>query len=71
MAVQFQADVFYRPSDDALRGIGTESTLAQWRCAGIGPQYSKLNSGRSSRVLYHGADLLKWLKEKRVLAEAA
>ena len=73
MAVQFLPDVFYRPSDDALRSIGTESTLAQWRCYGTGPVFHKLNAGRSSRILYHGADLLEWLAEKRVAgaAEAA
>ena len=70
MAVRFQSDVYYRPSDDALRSIGTESTLAQWRCAGIGPVFSKLNTGRSSRILYHGEDLLRWLKKKRVAVEA-
>ena len=70
MAVRFQSDVYYRPSDDDLRSLATESTLAQWRCAGIGPAFSKLNTGRGSRVLYHGEDLLKWLKEKRVAVEA-
>ena len=73
MAVRFQSDVYYRPSDDALRSIATQSTLAQWRCAGIGPVFSKLNTGRSSRILYHGADVLRWLREKRAegAAEAA
>ena len=69
MAVLFQSDVYYRPSDDALRTIATESTLAGWRCLGIGPDFSKLNGGRSSRVLYHGEDVLRWLKKKRVAVE--
>ena len=71
MSVRFQSDVYYRPGDDDLRSLATESTLAQWRCAGIGPAFSKLNSGRGSRILYHGADVLAWLAKKRIEAEAA
>ena len=66
MCTSFQEDAFYRPSDDALRLIATEGTLAQWRSQGTGPQFIKLAQGRGSRVLYSGADLLAWLTEKRV-----
>ena len=70
MAVRFQTDLYYRPSDDALRSIGTESTLAQWRCHGTGPAFHKLNTGRGSRVLYSGEDLIAWLAKKRIAVEA-
>ena len=66
MSAEFIATRFYRPTDDDLRTIATPGTLAQWRFHGTGPAFHKLAQGRGSRVLYHGADLLSWLEQKRV-----
>ena len=66
MSAEFIPTRFYRPTDDALRTIATAGTLAQWRFHGTGPAFHKLAQGRGSRVLYHGADVLKWLEQKRV-----
>ena len=68
MCTQFEPEAFYRPNDEALRLIGTQGTLAQWRSKGTGPKFLKLSEGRGSRVLYHGTDLISWLEEKRVPA---
>ena len=65
MCTTFLAEAYYRPNDEALRLIATTGTLAQWRSTGTGPRFIKLASGKGSRVLYHGADLLTWLSEKR------
>ena len=71
MSVEFRHDSFYRPGDADLRSLGTEGTLAQWRHHGTGPNYLKLNQGRSSRILYHGRDLLAWLDQKRIQVPGA
>ena len=50
------------PSDQAAAMLGVEeSTLAQWRCAGIGPAYFKI--GR--RAYYAGEDLKGWIAAQR------
>lgn len=40
----------------------SESTLAKWRCAGIGPQFYKM----SGRVVYDRADIERYLDGCRV-----
>ena len=54
---RFQADRYYRTHDPALALIATRGTLAQWRCRGHGPRYTKYGH----RILYLGADLNAWL----------
>ena len=66
--ISFDPESWYRPTDPAMRLIGTPSTLAHWRCEGRGPKFSKIGSGQGSRILYHGAALIAWLEEKRVPA---
>ena len=64
---RFQDDRFYRPSDEAMRLIATEGTLAVWRHEGKGPPYTKFGN----RVLYEGATLNKWIDAHRVETAAA
>ncbi len=52
----------YRPSDDALRLIASEGLLAKWRSEGKGPPFVKVEG----KVFYDGADLIRWLTERRV-----
>ena len=66
MCISFDRNAYYRPADDALHLLATEGTLAQWRSAGTGPKFIKLAAGRGSRILYHGADLVDWLAQKRI-----
>ena len=54
---RFENDQYYRTQDPALRLIATAGTLAQWRCHGTGPPYTRFGN----RVLYRGADLNLWL----------
>ena len=56
---RFDSDRYYRTFDPELALIGTRGTLAQWRCRGVGPRYTKYGH----RVLYLGADLNAWLDE--------
>jgi hypothetical protein len=50
------------PSAQAAGMLGVEeSTLAQWRCAGIGPAYFKI--GR--RAYYAAEDLAQWIEAQR------
>ena len=53
----------YRASDEALRQIASEAMLAKWRCVGKGPPFVKVEG----KVLYDGGDLIRWLRERRVL----
>lgn len=50
---RFEDDRYYLPSDDEMRLLGTEGTLAWWRSTGGGPKYSK----PAKRVIYLGRDL--------------
>ena len=64
---RFDSETYYKPSDPAMRVIGTPGTLRVWRCKGRGPRYVK-NGGR---VLYYGADLNRYLDECAVEPRAA
>lgn len=63
----FNPESYYRPSSPQMRDIAAEQTLARWRCEGVGPAYIKIGG----RILYLGADVIKWLKAHRVEHEAA
>ena len=54
---RFDNDRYYRTCDLALRLIATAGTMAQWRCHGTGPPYTRFGN----RILYLGADLNRWL----------
>ena len=54
---RFRDDRYYGTSDPELALIATRGTLAQWRCRGVGPKYSKFGH----RVLYLGRHLNDWL----------
>ncbi len=41
-------------------------TLAEWRLAKTGPPYVKLGDGRNARVMYVRAEIVAWLRERRV-----
>ena len=56
----FEPDRLYAPADPALRQIAQQKTLANWRSAGRGPRWVKLNR---RMVRYRGADLNDWLAE--------
>ena len=64
---RFDDDLYYAPTDPAVRVFGTPGALAVQRCKGIGPPYSKV--GR--RVLYCGRDLNAILDAGRVEPRAA
>ena len=64
---RFDPETYYKPSDPAMRVIGTPGTLRVWRCKGRGPRYVK-NGGR---VLYLGADLNAYLDRCVVEPRAA
>ena len=64
---RFDPDVYYAPTDPALRTIGTRGTLAQWRHHGRGPEYVKFGN----RILYHGEVLNAWIDSHTVRPQAA
>lgn len=55
-----------RPEDLALRWETSTKTLANWRCAGIGPTYLKINS----LVRYRLADVVAYEEAQAVRAVA-
>ena len=63
----FDEDTLYFANDEALKKLGSYSTLAHWRCRGVGPAFIKIGS----KVAYRGADLNAWIKGRRVETEAA
>jgi len=66
--VKFDPEIWYSPDSAEMAQIAGKYTLANWRCQGLGPDYSKVGN----RVLYRGADILAFLERKKVsLAEAA
>lgn len=63
--MQIDPEQFYRTDNPLMTHlIGSQSTLANWRCKGIGPAWTKSGKG----CLYRGADLLEWLSSRRVEA---
>ena len=58
----FEDDKLYKPGDEALSALGTPGSLAVQRHKGSGPPYFKVGA----KVLYSGADLNRWLAERRV-----
>lgn len=56
----FDPDRLYRP--DELAKYWPVATLATWRSRGGGPDFIKAGK----RVLYSGADLNRWIEEKKV-----
>ena len=58
---------YFRPSDVAELMRWSEKTLANYRWAGIGPPWIKVNN----RILYPKVDLYRWLKEKHREQKAA
>ena len=65
--MKIDPDIYYAPSAPELRQVAAEQTLARWRHEGRGPAFVK--SG--SRVLYRGAEVLAWLKRRRIKTHAA
>ena len=63
----FDNDALYLTTDEALKKLGCYSTLAHWRCQGVGPAFIKIGA----KVAYRGADLNAWLNRRRVETEAA
>ncbi|MBB1251757.1 helix-turn-helix domain-containing protein [Streptomyces sp. OF3] len=41
-------------------------TLANWRWAGIGPDYIKTSPGRGGRIRYRRSALEQWLRDQTV-----
>ena len=64
----FNPDAWYRAGSPEMAGIAATATLAKWRCDGRGPRYSKTGTGQNCRILYSGADLIRWLEGQRVKA---
>ena len=65
-SISFDASCWYRPTDPAMLVIGATSTLARWRSEHRGPSFTKVGTGRSSRILYSGAALIAWLESQSV-----
>ena len=63
----FNEDTLYLANDEALKKLGSYSTLAHWRCESRGPAYVKIGF----KVAYRGADLNAWIKRMRVETKAA
>ena len=63
----FDESRLYPANDPALTTIAPYSTMAHWRSEGRGPAYIKVGP----RVMYTGADLNRWLDERRVEPAAA
>ena len=62
----FDPNKLYFASDDALKLLGSYSTLSHWRSDGIGPAYIRLGP---QRVAYAGAALNEWLRSRTVRTE--
>jgi hypothetical protein len=45
-----------------LGGDFSEKTLANWRCQGKGPKFTKLGDGRGAPVRYRWVDVNAWLE---------
>ena len=58
----FEDNRMYHETDSAMRVLGAEELLVQWRCRGFGPAYVKI--GR--KPMYRGSDLNEWLNSRRV-----
>ena len=58
-----QTTVWLTPDEAAKHLAVKTSTLRQWRYAGSGPAYSKINA---RLVRYRFEDLDRWLNEARV-----
>lgn len=66
--MKIDPEVWYAPGSPEMDELGSKPTLANWRCKGIGPDYTKVGN----RILYLGADLLTHLKCSKVrIKEAA
>ncbi|MFF0704983.1 helix-turn-helix transcriptional regulator [Streptomyces tendae] len=59
---------FITPAEFAAIARVRPGTPAQWRHRGVGPEWFKLGSGRTSRVLYRRSDVLAWLEAHKVPA---
>ena len=66
MSQTIMPDAWYKPTDEALRVIGSERTLRIWRHQGHGPPYYKMGKSRNGRIAYRGQDLLDWIEARRV-----
>lgn len=51
---------YYKPKEAATFLKVSTSTLARWRHIGIGPEYSKLDTGS---ILYDRTDLVNFVRE--------
>lgn len=58
----FDETKLYHCSDEALRVIGTEATLASWRSRSVGPPYFRLRG----KIYYRGDDLNRWVEAARI-----
>ena len=57
--IQNQKSKILRPKEAATLLKQSVSTLARWRHEGIGPRYSKLNTGS---ILYEEFDLIDFIR---------
>ena len=67
--MQIDPETFYQEQEDcpALAVLGKRQTRAKHRHEGKGCPYIKVGA----RVVYKGADILKYLEAQRVVPEAA
>ena len=59
----FDAERLYRPSDEAMRQIGSVGQLAQWRFhQRTGPPFIRVGT----KIFYAGEAIISWLNKNRV-----
>lgn len=65
--MKIDPEAWYAPGSPEMNQLASKPTLANWRCAGIGPDYTKIGN----RILYFGSDLLSHLEGNKVSAKEA
>ncbi len=65
--MKIDPEAWYAPGSPEMNELASKPTLANWRCKGIGPAYSKVGN----RILYAGSDLLDHLAGNKVGVKVA
>jgi hypothetical protein len=59
-------------NDEAAARIGIKpSTLKFWRHVGKGPVFCKLGDAKQAGVVYHEADILAWIAQRKFTSTSA
>lgn len=68
---ELPADIGLLRAEDVARYFGVQGqTLRNWRTAGLGPAYIKVDPDNPrSQVLYRAEDINSWIEENRVCTQ--